>query len=155
MCLTAIVLDVSARLTRYGVSPDPKLDYTSTCDQHTQTHKYNKRCAMRAAVLPIAAAPLSAPEGPPSQLPTPLPAANLRSNKLHSCVDPAWSCAAAAAETQDAAHLLALHQRRKMRVKQMQQQRRKPVHAHHVRRRNHGNARHADRSCGAPHANAS
>ena len=59
------------------------------------------------------------------------------------------------AETQDAAHLLALHQRRKMRVKQMQQLRRKPLHAHHVRRRNHGNARHADRSCGAPHANAS
>ena len=122
--------------------------------KRTQTHKYIKHCTMRAAVLLTAAAPLSTPESPPSQLPTPLPNSKPQPSKLHSCVDPAWSCAAAAAETQDAAHLLALHQRRKMRV-QMQQLRRKPLHAHHVRRRNHGNARHADRSCGAPHANAS
>ena len=138
-----------------GVHPDPKLDYTSTRDQHTQTHKYNKRCAMRAAVLPTAAAPLSAPESPPYQLPTPLPAANLRSNKLHSCVDSAWSCAAAAAETQDGTHLLALVQGKKVRATPMQQLHRKTLRAHHERRRKHGNARPANRSCGAPHANAS
>ena len=116
------------------VHPDPKLDYTSTRDQHTQTHKYNKRCSMRAAVLPIAAASLSAPKAPPSQLPTSLPAANLRLNKLHSCVDPAWSCAAAAAQTQDAAHLPALVQRKKVRVKQTQQLRLKALRVHHERR---------------------
>ena len=152
-CAEASFHPIPAAVTK-GVQPDPKLNHNDNVYQHTQTHKYYKRCAMRAAMLPSAAAPLSTPKSLPSQLPTPLPAANLRSNKLHSCVGPAWSCAAAAAQTQDGTHLPALVQRKKVRVKQTQQLRLKALRVRHERRWNHGNARHADRSCGAPHANA-
>ena len=153
LCVEASIHPIPAAVTK-SVQPDPKLNHNDNVYQHTQTHKYIKRCAKRDAVLLTAAAPLSTPKSPPSQLPTPLPAASLRSNKLHSCVGPAWSCAAAAAQTQDGTHLPALVQRKKMRIKPIQQLHRKPLHARHVRIWNHGNARHADRSCGAPHANA-
>ena len=111
LCVEASIHPIPAAVTK-SVQPDPKLNHNDNVYQHTQTHKYIKRCAKRAAVLLTAAAPLSTPKSPPSQLPTPLPAASLRSNKLHSCVGPAWSCAAAAAQTQDGTHLPALVQRK-------------------------------------------
>ena len=98
LCVEASIHPIPAAVTK-SVQPDPKLNHNDNVYQHTQTHKYIKRCAKRAAVLLTAAAPLSTPKSPPSQLPTPLPAASLRSNKLHSCVGPAWSCAAAAAQS--------------------------------------------------------
>ena len=153
LCVEASIHPIPAAVAQ-SAQPDPKLNHHDNVYKHTQTHKYIKRCAKRAAVLLTATAPLSTPKSPPSQLPTPLPAANLRSNKLHSCVGPAWSCAAAAAQTQDGTHLPALVQRKKMRIKPIQQLHRKPLHARHVRIWSHGNARHAHRSCGAPHANA-
>ena len=144
LCVEASIHPIPAAVTK-SVQPDPKLNHNDNVYQHTQTHKYIKRCAKRDAVLLTAAAPLSTPKSPPSQLPTPLPAASLRSNKLHSCVGPAWSCAAAAAQTQDGTHLPALVQRKKVRVKQTQQLRLKALRVRHERRWNHGNARHADR----------
>ena len=80
-CAEASFHPIPAAVTK-GVQPDPKLNHNDNVYQHTQTHKYIKRCAKRAAVLLTAAAPLSTPKSPPSQLPTPLPAANLRLNKL-------------------------------------------------------------------------
>ena len=154
LCVEASIHPIPAAVTK-SVQPDPKLNHNDNVYQHTQTHKYIKRCAKRAAVLLTAAAPLSKLKSPPSQLPTPWPAANLRSSKLHSCVGPAWSCAAAAAQTQDGTHLPALVQRKKVRVKQTQQLRLKALRVHHQRRWMDGNARPANRSCGAPHANAS
>ena len=118
----------------------------------TQIHQALRQASCGAA--DCAAAPLSTPKSPPSPLPTPLPAANLRLNKLHSCVGPAWSCAAAAAQTQDGTHLPALVQRKKVRVKPIQQLRLKALRVRHERRWMDGNARPADRSCGAPHAKA-
>ena len=128
LCVEASIHPIPAAVAQ-SAQPDPKLNHHDNVYKHTQTHKYIKRCAMRAAVLLTAAAPLSTPKSPPSQLPTPLPAANLRSNKLHSCVGPAWSCAAAAAQTQDGTHLPALVQRKKMRIKPIQQLHRKSLHA--------------------------
>ena len=112
LCVEASIHPIPAAVTK-SAQPDPKLNHHDNVYQHTQTHKYIKRCAKRAAVLLTAAAPLSTPKSPPSQLPTPLPAASLRSNKLHSCVGPAWSCAAAAAQTQQIVRLHALMQHRK------------------------------------------
>ena len=63
-------------------------------------------------------------------------------------------CAAAAAQTQDGTHLPALVQRKKVRVKQTQQLRLKALRVRHERRWMDGNARPANRSCGAPHAKA-
>ena len=133
-----------------SVSPVPELDYTSTRVQHSQTHKYNKRCAMQAAMLPTAAATLSTTDAPPSELPTPWLTINLKLNRLHSCIDPARTCAAAAAVTQDCARLRALLQRKKARNVPTQKLHRPPPNCRDDRRHDHGTARCGARSCGAP-----
>ena len=140
---------IPAAVTK-GVQPDPKLNHNDNVYQHTQTHKYNKRCAMQAAMLPSAAAPLSTINAPPLDLPTPWLIINLKLNRLHSCINPARTCAAAAAVTQDCARLRALLQRKKVRNVPTQKLRRPPPNCRDDRRHHHSTARCGARSCGAP-----
>ena len=75
LCVEASIHPIPAAVAQ-SAQPDPKLNHHDNVYKHTQTHKYIKRCAKRAAVLLTAAAPLSTPKSPPSQLPTPLPTTN-------------------------------------------------------------------------------
>ena len=61
LCVEASIHPIPAAVTK-SVQPDPKLNHNDNVYQHTQTHKYIKRCAKRAAVLLTAAAPLSTPK---------------------------------------------------------------------------------------------
>ena len=148
-CAEARFHPIPAAVTK-GVQPDPKLNHNDNVYQHTQTHKYNKRCAMQAAMLPSAAAPLSTINAPPLDVPTPWLIINLKLNKLHSCINPAHTCAAAAAVTQDCARLRALLQRKKVRNVPTQKLRRPPPNCRDDRRHHHSTARCGARSCGAP-----
>ena len=148
-CAEASFHPIPAAVTK-GVQPDPKLNHNDNVYQHTQTHKYNKRCAMQAAMLPSAAAPLSTINAPPLDVPTPWLIINLKLNRLHSCINPARTCAAAAAVTQDCARLRALLQRKKVRNVPTQKLRRPPPNCRDDRRHHHSTARCGARSCGAP-----
>ena len=148
-CAEARFHPIPAAVTK-GVQPDPKLNHNDNVYQHTQTHKYNKRCAMQAAMLPSAAAPLSTINAPPLDLPTPWLIINLKLNRLHRCINPARTCAAAAAVTQDCARLCALLQRKKVRNVPTQKLRRPPPNCRDDRRHHHSTARCGARSCGAP-----
>ena len=148
-CAEASFHPIPAAVTK-GVQPDPKLNHNDNVYQHTQTHKYNQRCAMQAAMLPSAAAPLSTINAPPLVLPTPWLIINLKLNRLHRCINPARTCAAAAAVTQDCARLRALLQRKKVRNVPTQKLRRPPPNCRDDRRHHHSTARCGARSCGAP-----
>ena len=89
LCVEASIHPIPAAVAQ-SAQPDPKLNHNDNVYQHTQTHKYIKRCAMRAAVLLTAAAPLSTPKSPPSQLPTPLPTIKWKPIKLSAA--PALCC---------------------------------------------------------------
>ena len=58
LCVEASIHPIPAAVAQ-SAQPDPKLNHHDNVYKHTQTHKYIKRCAMRAAVLLTAAAPLS------------------------------------------------------------------------------------------------
>ena len=89
LCAEASIHPIPATVAQ-SAQPDPKLNHHDNVYKHTQTHKYIKRCAMRAAVLLTAAALLSTPKSPPSQLPTPLPTIKWKPIKLSAA--PALCC---------------------------------------------------------------
>ena len=120
---------------------DSKLDYNSTRTSYTQTQEHDNRSPTRAALQLAATRPFSTTDAPPSELPTPWLTINLKLNRLHSCIDPARTCAAAAAVTQDYARHLALQQRRKPRVKQFQTLRAKSRCIRQGHKRHHAIAR--------------